>query len=69
VSRPDKIQCETCGIDVVQQPLGAFRRFCDDCRRVRDGITSKAWRAANPEAHRKHNRDSARRRRRDGRMT
>lgn len=69
MSRPDKIQCETCSTWVEQQPVGAFRRFCDSCKTARGRVTSKAWRERNPEAHRRHNRESARRRRRDGRLT
>jgi hypothetical protein len=67
--RPDKIQCETCGMWVEQQPVGAFRRFCDDCLRIKQNQRRDAWKKANPERAREHNRRSARRRRRDGRMT
>lgn len=71
MSRPATALCETetCPTIIEIQPVGAFRRFCDDCLRAKDRIRSKAWRAANMDAHRRHNRESARRRRRAGRLT
>lgn len=67
--RPDKIQCEDCGAWAEQQRLGARRRFCDGCRELREQARVRAWKQANPEANRRYNRESARRRRRDGRLT
>lgn len=69
MTRPEKIQCETCGMSVEQLPVGALRRFCDDCLRVKTGIRRDAWKKANPDRVRQHNRESARRRRRNGRTT
>jgi hypothetical protein len=67
--RPEKIQCERCDAWVEQQSLGAPRRVCDDCQRTKTNERRDAWKKAHPEEHRRHNRESARRRRRDGRLT
>jgi hypothetical protein len=71
VSRPATAPCETetCDTTIEIQPVGAVRRFCDDCNRAKDRARSLAWRAVNMDAHRRHNRESARRRRRNGRLT
>lgn len=69
MTRPEKIQCGDCSVWVEQLPIGAPRRFCDDCTRAKANVRRDAWKAANPDKTRKHNRESARRRRRDGRTT
>jgi hypothetical protein len=67
--RPEKVQCKDCGMWVEQQPVGVFRRFCDDCNRLKSSRRRDAWKKANPERAREHNRKSAARRRRNGRIT
>lgn len=69
MTRPEKIACETCGMWAEQHPLGALRRFCDDCTRAKSRARNVAWKQANPDRMRQLNRESARRRRRDGRLT
>ena len=69
MSRPLTTWCEGCGTTIEVQPLGRPRRKCDDCRTVAQRTAERRWRAENPDAHRRHNRESARRRRAAGRTT